>query len=152
MAWEGAPVSIDEGELYVTTRRIYFSGGRETRDIPLNEIIATRAHDSALEVQRRDRPCPLLFGVPYPRELEAFIRRATSEGIAQLPPAPVQPALSSATLMAPALTSGVSASGLIKCPKCNAANGLSANFCQNCASPISAGSTPTLNYRPGQVG
>ena len=182
MAFDALPAASDEGELYVTSLRVVFSGRRESRDIPLSEIALVSPHDGLVELQRYGRPAPTIFGVPFPRHLAAYIERARPEGPAALPGPPSIPALGpamsqpnfvapvesvpSGTIVSPGMTARphpiepppvqapiqdgpTPASDLpsyVTCAHCGAANGLSANFCQNCAAPITRGTTPTLNY------
>lgn len=150
MPWEGAPSAADEGELYITNRRIYFSGRKETRDIPLAELATVVARADHVEIWRRGRPQPVCFALAFPTEVQAYIERARTTGPSPLPPAPpVMPGSRVPDALpagGPAPSPGLS---IVECPECGAANGLSANFCQNCAAPIPQGSTPTLNY-PGR--
>ena len=153
MTWDAMPAASDEGEVYVTNRRLHFSGSREVRDIPLPEIALAAPREGILELQRVGRPSPILFGVPFPRELAAYIERARREGPASLPSAPFMEALpvtsaSTTRVGGPAANISGETPSYITCAQCGAANGLSANFCQNCAAPLSAGRTPTLNYPP----
>jgi len=160
MVVDAMPATLDEGELYVTTRRIVFSGSRQNREIPLGEIASLSVGPGALEVSRRGRPRPTLLGVPYPAELAAYIDRARAAAPVSLmapytPPAPaiappfgVTTSPIAATLNRHAPTTGSGVPAYITCARCGAANGLSANYCQNCAAPLTAGTTPTLQ-RPG---
>jgi hypothetical protein len=182
MAWESCPVETDEGEVYITTQRVSFSGRRQVRDISMNEIQMAVARDAAVELRRVGRPSPTLLAVPNPREVAAYIERAREEGAARLgsplsmasgqafgapqgprladsdvrttrvegPSQPVRAEASKSWAAEEPRFTGPAPSlaPFVKCQRCGAANGLSANFCQNCAAPIQSGSTPTLNH-PG---
>lgn len=149
MAWDSLPATCDEGELYVTNRRLYFSGAKENRDIPLDEVVMVVPRDGLVELHRRDRPCPTLFSFTYARQLAAYIEHAQRQGIHALPAPTFQPQLTTpATRIAgppqTAQAGPLAIPSYITCARCGAANGLSANFCQNCAAPIAPGSLPTI--------
>ncbi len=149
MAWDSLPAACDEGELYVTNRRLYFSGAKETRDIPIEDVVMVAPRDGTVELHRRDRPCPTLFGFAYARQLAAYIEHAQRQGIHALP-APAfgaqltSPVTRIASPLQPAPAGPAALPSFITCARCGAANGLSANFCQNCSAPIAPGSLPTI--------
>jgi hypothetical protein len=67
---------VDEGELYLTSKRLIFVGTKKTVNINLNKIFAVECFSDAIKIGREGKQKAEYFTVQNPAKWELFIRKA----------------------------------------------------------------------------